>query len=92
MSNSLKSTATKGIIWSAVDKFAVQMGQFVVSIVLARILLPEDFGLLGMLAIFIALSQTFIESGMGLGLIQRQDRTDIDFSTVFCAFSCFLCL
>lgn len=80
---SLKSTATKGIIWSAVDKFAVQMGQFVVSIVLARILLPEDFGLLGMLAIFIALSQTFIESGMGLGLIQRQDRTDIDFSTVF---------
>lgn len=80
---SLKSTATKGIIWSAVDKFAVQMGQFVVSIVLARILLPEDFGLLGMLAIFIAISQTFIESGMGLGLIQRQDRTDIDFSTVF---------
>lgn len=83
MSDSLKSTATKGIIWSAVDKFAVQMGQFVVSIVLARILLPEDFGLLGMLAIFIALSQTFIESGMGLGLIQRQDRTDKDFSTVF---------
>ncbi|MNQ22913.1 Teichuronic acid biosynthesis protein TuaB [compost metagenome] len=83
MSNLLKSTATKGIIWSAVDKFAVQMGQFVVSIVLARILLPEDFGLLGMLAIFIAISQTFIESGMGLGLIQRQDRTDIDFSTVF---------
>lgn len=83
MSNSLKSTAAKGIIWSAVDKFAVQIGQFVVSIVLARILLPEDFGLLGMLAIFIAISQTFIESGMGLGLIQRQDRTDIDFSTVF---------
>jgi O-antigen/teichoic acid export membrane protein len=83
MPSSLKSAATKGIIWSAVDKFAVQIGQFVVSIVLARILLPEDFGLLGMLAIFIALSQTFIESGMGLGLIQRQDRTDIDFSTVF---------
>jgi teichuronic acid exporter len=81
--DSLKSTAAKGIIWSAVDKFAVQIGQFAVSIVLARILLPEDFGLLGMLAIFIALSQTFIESGMGLGLIQRQDRTDVDFSTVF---------
>ncbi len=80
---SLKSTATKGIIWSAVDKFAVQFGQFVVSILLARILLPEDFGLIGMLAIFIALSQTFIESGLGVGLIQRQDSTDIDFSTVF---------
>jgi teichuronic acid exporter len=80
---SLKSTATKGIIWSAIDKFAVQFGQFVVSIVLARILLPEDFGLIGMLAIFIVLSQTFIESGLGVGLIQRQDSTDIDFSTVF---------
>lgn len=80
---SLKSIATKGIFWSAVDKFAVQIGQFIVSIVLARILLPEDFGLIGMLAIFMALSQTFIESGLGVGLIQRQDRTDIDFSTVF---------
>lgn len=80
---SLKSTATKGIIWSAVDKFAVQFGQFVVSIVLARILMPEDFGLIGMLAIFIALSQTFIESGLGIGLIQRQNRTEVDFSTLF---------
>lgn len=80
---SLKSTATKGVLWSAVDKFAVQFGQFVVSIVLARILMPEDFGLIGMLAIFIAFSQTFIESGLGTGLIQRQDRTDVDFSTLF---------
>lgn len=80
---SLKATATKGIIWSTVDKFAVQIGQFVVSIVLARILVPENFGLIGMLAIFIALSQAFVESGLGVGLIQRQDRTDIDFSTLF---------
>lgn len=80
---SLKSIVTKGIFWSAVDKFAVQIGQFIVSIVLARILLPEDFGLIGMLAIFMALSQTFIESGLGVGLIQRQERADIDFSTVF---------
>lgn len=80
---SLKSIAIKGIIWSVVDKFAVQFGQFIVGIVLARILLPEDFGLIGMLAIFIALSQTFIESGLGTGLIQRQDRSEIDFSTLF---------
>ncbi|MWB96521.1 oligosaccharide flippase family protein [Flavobacterium sp. GA093] len=80
---SLKSVATKGIIWSAVDKFAVQFGQFVVGILLARILLPEDFGLIGMLTIFIAVSQTFIESGLGTGLIQRQDRSNVDFSTLF---------
>lgn len=92
---SLKSIATKGIIWSAVDKFAVQFGQFIVGIVLARILIPEDFGLMGMLAIFMALSQTFIESGLGVGLIQRQDRKDIDFSTLFVfnlAASCFFYL
>ncbi|PUU67525.1 flippase [Flavobacterium sp. WLB] len=80
---SVKSVATKGIFWSAVDKFAVQIGQFVVGIVLARILLPEDFGLIGMIYIFIALSQTFIESGLGTGLIQRQSRSEIDFSTLF---------
>ena len=44
---------------------------------------PEDFGLIGMLSIFIAISQTFIDSGMGSGLIQKQDRSDDDFSTVF---------
>ncbi|WP_394776536.1 lipopolysaccharide biosynthesis protein [Flavobacterium sp.] len=80
---SLKSTAIKGVVWSAVDRFAVQFGQFVVGIVLARILLPEDFGLVGMLTIFIALSQTFIESGLGTGLIQRQEREEVDFSTLF---------
>lgn len=80
---SIKSVATKGIFWSAVDKFAVQIGQFVVGIVLARILLPQDFGLIGMIYIFIALSQTFIESGLGTGLIQRQSRSEIDFSTLF---------
>lgn len=80
---SLKSQATKGMLWSAVDKFAVQAEQFVIGIVLARLLMPEDFGLIGMLSIFIAISQSFINSGMGSGLIQKKDRTDVDFSTVF---------
>lgn len=81
--SSLKSAAAKGILWSAVDKFASQIGQFFVSIVLARVLLPQDFGLIGMLAIFIALSQTFIESGLATGLIQKQNRTHLDYSTTF---------
>lgn len=80
---SLKSQATKGMLWSAVDKFAIQGVQFIIGIVLARLLLPEDFGLIGMLSIFIAISQTFIDSGMGSGLIQKKDRTSQDFSTVF---------
>jgi O-antigen/teichoic acid export membrane protein len=81
--SSLKSQATKGMLWSALDKFAVQAGQFVIGIVLARLLMPEDFGLIGMLSVFIAISQTFIDSGMGSGLVQKKDRTSHDYSTVF---------
>ena len=85
MSNksSLKSKATKGMFWSATDKIASEAGQFVIGIVLARLLMPKDFGLIGMLSIFIAISQSFIDSGMGSGLIQKKNKKDIDFSTVF---------
>ncbi|MBZ9786727.1 lipopolysaccharide biosynthesis protein [Psychroflexus sp. CAK57W] len=79
----LKTKATSGFIWNAVERFSVTIGHFVIGIVLARLLMPEDFGLIGMLSIFIAFSQVFIESGMGSGLIQKQDRTDKDYSTVF---------
>jgi teichuronic acid exporter len=80
---SLKSKATKGMLWNAVEKLSTQGGQFIIGIVLARILMPADFGLIGMLSIFIAISQIFIDSGMGSGLIQKKNRTDTDFSTVF---------
>lgn len=83
MSNSLKSQATRGMMWVAIEKFALQGGQFVIGIVLARLLMPKDFGLIGMLSVFIAIAQSFIDSGMGTGLIQKRDRTDVDFSTVF---------
>jgi O-antigen/teichoic acid export membrane protein len=83
VNESLRNKATKGMLWSAIDKFAAQGGQFISGIILARLLMPEDFGLIGMLSIFIAISQTFIDSGMGSGLIQRQNRSDVDFSTVF---------
>ena len=80
---SLKSKATKGMIWNTIEKISVQGGQLVIGIVLARLLMPEDFGLIGMLSIFIGISQTFIDSGMGSGLIQKKNRTEVDFSTVF---------
>jgi O-antigen/teichoic acid export membrane protein len=71
------------MLWVAVEKFSVQAGQLVIGIVLARLLVPEDYGLIGMLSIFLAISQSFVDSGMGSGLIQKKDRTDVDFSTVF---------
>ena len=82
-STSLKGLASKGILWTTLDKFIVQAGKFAIGIILARILLPEDFGLIGMLSIFLVISNVFITSGMGAGLIQHQNRTDVDFSTVF---------
>jgi O-antigen/teichoic acid export membrane protein len=80
---SLKSKAINGVVWSAVEILSSRAGQLVIGIVLARILMPEDFGLIGMLSIFIGISQSLIDSGMGSGLVQKKTRTDIDFSTVF---------
>lgn len=80
---SLKTKAANGLFWSAIDKIAVQAGQFIIGVILARLLMPEDFGLIGMLSVFIAISNSFINSGMGSGLIQKKDRSDVDFSTVF---------
>ena len=83
MAKTLKSSVTQGMFWSAIEKFSIQGGQFFIGIVLARLLMPSDYGLIGMLSIFIAISQTFVDSGMGSGLIQKKNRKEIDFSTVF---------
>ncbi len=83
MSESLKNKTVKGTIWSSVERFSVQGIQFIVMIIMARILTPADYGLVGMLAIFIAISQSLIDSGFSQALIRKQDRTEIDNSTVF---------
>ena len=82
-SSSLKAKAIKGMLWNTIEKFSVQGIQFIIGIVLARMLLPSDYGLIGMLAIFIAISQWFIDSGFSTALIQKKNRSEIDFSTVF---------
>lgn len=79
----LKEKTVKGVMWSSIDRFSTQGIQFVFSILIARLLLPEDYGVVAMLNIFLAVSQTFIDSGFGAALIRKSDRTEIDFSTVF---------
>ena len=81
--SSLKDKTVKGMIWSAVDRFSAQGIQFVFSILIARLLMPEDYGVVAMLGIFLAVSQTFIDSGFGTALIRKINRTEEDFSTVF---------
>ncbi len=79
----LKNKAIIGIFWSGTEKFFQQILKFVFYVLLARILEPRSFGLIGMLSIFLAVSQTFIDSGLGNALIQKKDRNNKDYSTVF---------
>ena len=80
---SFKQKATSGFIWNTIEKFSGHLVTLVIGVTLARILSPEDFGLMGMLVIFTSVASTFIDSGMGSGLIQKSNKKDEDFSTVF---------
>lgn len=75
--------AAKSFLWSTIEKVSVRLTSFAISIVLARILSPSEFGIIGMVTIFMLLSEVVINSGFVQALIQKQDRTDEDFSTVF---------
>ena len=81
--NSLKQKAAMGVFWSTVERFSVQGVQFLIMIVMARLLTPHDYGIIGMLAIFLAVSQSLIDSGFSQALIRKQDRTEVDNNTVF---------
>ena len=77
------SRTSKGIIWSFVERFSSQGIGFIVSIIIARLVAPEEYGLLALISVFLALAQVFIDSGFGNALIQRQNRTEEDYHTVF---------
>lgn len=83
MSTSLKHDTVKGVFWSFIERFGTQFILLITQIVLARLLLPYDFGLIGMLTIFIAISQVFVDSGFGNALIQKGNAINIDYSTAF---------
>ncbi len=83
MAGDLKQKTISGILWSGVQKFGSLAISFIANIVLARLLTPDDFGCIGMLAIFIVLSQTFIDGGFGAALVQKKNPTEEDYSTIF---------
>lgn len=80
---SLKDKTVKGVGWSAIDNVAGYAVTFVVGIILARLLSPEDYGLLGLIGIFTAICGCFINAGFGSALIRKKDATDDDYNTVF---------
>ena len=79
----LKDKTLSGVKWNAIGRFSTQGISFVISVLLARILSPSDYGVVGMIGIFMAIAQTFIDSGFGSALIRKKDCTDVDFSTAF---------
>jgi len=75
MSNeSLKSITLHALSWSFTEAIGLQLVKFVIGILLARLLFPEQFGLIAMLSVFIAVANAFIESGFGAALIQKRSN------------------
>lgn len=70
-------------LWQSIDRFSVQGIQFVLGIILSRILTPDDYGIIGIVMVFFTFCDIFVDSGFGKGLIQKTNRTNIDSSTVF---------
>lgn len=79
----MRETAVNTVFWSGVERYSVILIQFIVILIISRIIPPSDFGLIAIMNIFLAIAQTFIDSGFANALIQKQDRTQTDYSTVF---------
>jgi O-antigen/teichoic acid export membrane protein len=83
MSTNLKDKMIGALAWSSVDRVAQQGIQFIFGIILARLLAPDDFGLLGMIMIFATLSYVLVESGFSAALIRKEDANETDYNSVF---------
>lgn len=83
MAKNLKQKAASGMVWTALQKYSTMGIHFVSGIILARLLTPYDYGCIGMLSIFMVLSEAFIDGGFGSALIQKKQPTQEDYSTIF---------
>lgn len=85
---SLKNKILHGVSWSAIDQFANQGVFFVVGIILARMLTPYDYGLIGIITVFVNVFGIFVNAGFGIGLVRKEKVEEIDYNTAFiCTFS-----
>lgn len=81
--NYLKKNVISSLFWRFSERTAAQGVSFIVSVILARLLTPEDYGLIGLITVFISIATVFISSGFGNALIQKENATQTDFSSVF---------
>src|SRR5512147_3032348 len=83
MTDNLQQKTVHALSWSFLQTVAQRGMQLVIGIVLARMLFPEQFGLIGMLTIFMAVISAFLDSGFGKALIQKRDATQVDICSIF---------
>ena len=83
MADITKKNVIGNFIWRFAERCGAQLVTFVVSIVLARILDPKDYGTIALVTVFTTILQVFVDSGLGTALIQKKDADDLDFSSVF---------
>lgn len=85
ISNSFSSRIKYGVFWKFGERIGVQLIKFVIQIILARLLTPDDYGIIALLVVFINLADILVQSGFASSLIQKNDTDDVDYSTVFWA-------
>lgn len=83
MEESLKQKTISGVSWSFAENVLVRGTNFIIGIVIARILSPTEYGLIGLLGVFLAISQLFIDGGLTTALIRTKNPSEKDFSTVY---------
>ena len=83
MADSLKAKTVRGTIWSGIDSIAGQGITFLVGLVLARLLSPQEYGLIGYITIIVAILNSIVDSGFSNALIRKKDAGEIDYNTTF---------
>jgi teichuronic acid exporter len=83
MSDDLKKKMVNALTWSMIDRFGQQIIQLIIGLIFARLLTPSEFGLLGLIMVYVALSYVLVESGFSQALIRKQDANETDYNTVF---------
>ncbi|MCC8019584.1 MAG: lipopolysaccharide biosynthesis protein, partial [Rikenellaceae bacterium] len=74
---------SQGLIWSGIERISYQGIQLILTLIIARLVSPSDYGIVAMLTVFLSLAQVIVDSGFANALVQKRDRTETDFSTVF---------
>lgn len=91
LQNSSSANVIKNFFWRIGESGGAQLVSFLVSIVLARLLTPEDYGVIALVTVFTSILQVFVDSGLGTALVQKKNADEVDFSSVF-YFNVLICL